>query len=155
HLAGITANPHQNRMVRTHPAGTPWTDHRSDQDRAVLKRAVRHTGSPSPGSSGLPGSHSSPPGGPRENPIASGAPAGEHRTNNLSGPSDSSNPSDHHPAFRITDDLASLNPDAGTVMRQWAPLPREAWRGIEARVRGAVLVRDDFVRIPFPRLAAA
>src|SRR5437764_886956 len=38
---------------------------------------------------------------------------------------------------------------------RWAPLPQDEWGKIEDRVRRAIRVRDDFVQIPFPRLADA
>jgi hypothetical protein len=41
-----------------------------------------------------------------------------------------------------------------TAMRPWAPLAGDAYEKIEAVVRRHVPVRDDFVRIPFPRIAA-
>jgi hypothetical protein len=53
------------------------------------------------------------------------------------------------------DDLAFVNPDPGAVVQRWAPLPRDEWEQIEARVRRSVRVKDDFVQIPFPRIASA
>jgi putative zinc finger protein len=52
------------------------------------------------------------------------------------------------------DDLASLNDDAPRKGRQWMPLRPDAWDEIEARVRQNVRVKDDFITIPFPRLAS-
>jgi hypothetical protein len=39
--------------------------------------------------------------------------------------------------------------------RRWSAAPPPAWEGIEARVRRDVRAADDFVTIPFPRLASA
>src|SRR5204863_6415455 len=52
------------------------------------------------------------------------------------------------------DDMAFVSPASGPLMQRWAPLPRDEWQGIEDRVRRSVRVQDDFVRIPFPLLAA-
>jgi hypothetical protein len=54
----------------------------------------------------------------------------------------------------VVDDLAYVNRDPGEAVREWAPLPRDEWEQIEARLRSATRVRDDFVTIPFPRLAS-
>src|SRR5438045_3129269 len=40
------------------------------------------------------------------------------------------------------------------MRRQWVSLPVEERDRIEARIRATVHVKDDFVRIPFPRLAS-
>jgi hypothetical protein len=56
------------------------------------------------------------------------------------------------PAFH--GDLPYLNRDSQAAFRQWLPLRRNEWEQIEARVRRTVQVRDDFVTIPFPRLAS-
>jgi hypothetical protein len=48
-----------------------------------------------------------------------------------------------------------MNGDPAAAVRQWAPhFPPDEWRQIEARVRAAVRVKDNFVTIPFPRLAS-
>src|SRR5262249_30713051 len=60
-------------------------------------------------------------------------------------------PRSEHPA---AGDLASMNRDPEEVARQWAPFTADEWDRIEGRVREAVKVRDDFVTIPFPRIAA-
>jgi hypothetical protein len=52
------------------------------------------------------------------------------------------------------DDLALVNADPSRVARRWASLPAAGWDMLEARVRRAVTVRDDFVQLPFPRLAS-
>jgi hypothetical protein len=59
--------------------------------------------------------------------------------------------------FRATggDDLAVINQAPETVLRQWTSVSSEEWERLEAQVRRTVRVRDDFVSIPFPRLAAA
>jgi hypothetical protein len=59
-------------------------------------------------------------------------------------------PSPRHPG----DDLAMVNGDLTAVTRQWVPLYARDANDVETRVRHAVSVRDDFVRIPFPRLAS-
>jgi hypothetical protein len=53
-----------------------------------------------------------------------------------------------------TDDLQALNGNSLQTARRWATLGREEWARIEAQVRRRVRVRDDFVTIPFPRLAS-
>jgi hypothetical protein len=52
-------------------------------------------------------------------------------------------------------DLRLLNAEPLTGSRRWVALPGDEWEEIEARVRQRVRVRDDFVQVPFPRLAAA
>jgi hypothetical protein len=63
----------------------------------------------------------------------------------------------HHPqpAPAPVDDLAAMNRDPRGAMQEWMPLRREEWDSIESRVRRQVQVRDDFITIPFPRLASA
>jgi hypothetical protein len=58
-------------------------------------------------------------------------------------------------ASGAADDLLVLNGGPSLEHRRSAPLPRDAWDRIEARVRATTRVSDDFVTIPFPRLAAA
>jgi hypothetical protein len=53
------------------------------------------------------------------------------------------------------DDLAYVNPSPETSLRRWAPLPHDEWTRIEERVRRHVQRKDDFITIPFPRIAAA
>jgi hypothetical protein len=53
-----------------------------------------------------------------------------------------------------SDDLADLN-SAAISPKDWSGSGPEAWEAIEARVRREVQAADDFVTIPFPRLAAA
>ncbi|HET9470283.1 MAG TPA: hypothetical protein VFO24_04200, partial [Usitatibacter sp.] len=52
------------------------------------------------------------------------------------------------------DDMAFVNPVPETIIRGWAPMPVSDWERIEARVRRNVRVKEDFVRIPFPRIAS-
>jgi hypothetical protein len=59
------------------------------------------------------------------------------------------------PFHDASDDLQALNGNPLREARQWAPLHRDEWERIEAQVRRRVRVRDDFVTIPFPRVAAA
>jgi hypothetical protein len=40
------------------------------------------------------------------------------------------------------------------IVQPWRPLSTEEWEQVEARVRQVVRVRDDFVQIPFPQIAA-
>jgi hypothetical protein len=43
-----------------------------------------------------------------------------------------------------------------TVAQQWAaPMTPDEWEILEERVRQTIQVKDDFVQIPFPRVAAA
>jgi hypothetical protein len=58
------------------------------------------------------------------------------------------------PSMRV-DDLDYLNRSADHVMQQWATLSPDEWERAEAQVRRSVPVQDDFVQIPFPRVAAA
>jgi anti-sigma factor RsiW len=51
-------------------------------------------------------------------------------------------------------DLAAPAEHSGRQARRWAGPPADPWEEIETRVRRAVRVRDDFIRIPFPRLAS-
>ena len=55
---------------------------------------------------------------------------------------------------RSVDDLASLNDDALREDQRWMPLRSDAWDKIEARVRQNVRVKDDFITVPFLRLAS-
>jgi hypothetical protein len=55
---------------------------------------------------------------------------------------------------RVTDDLIALNRDPEATAHQWLTLRPDEWERIEAGVRRDVQVRDDFVRIPFPRLVS-
>jgi hypothetical protein len=52
------------------------------------------------------------------------------------------------------DDLAAPNDDPLGEDQRWTSLPIDQWQKIEARVRAVVRVRDDFVTLPFPRLAS-
>jgi hypothetical protein len=54
----------------------------------------------------------------------------------------------------MVDDLAPVNSDPNAAVEQWVTMPQDSWNSTEARVRQAVPVRDDFVQIPFPRIAA-
>jgi hypothetical protein len=52
------------------------------------------------------------------------------------------------------DDLTALNGDAEAAVERWAPRPADRWGALEAKVQAVVPVRDEFVQIPFPRLAS-
>jgi hypothetical protein len=52
-------------------------------------------------------------------------------------------------------DLADMNDGSVAAPPRWTSLPQDERESIEARVRRNVRVRDDFVQIPFPRLASA
>jgi hypothetical protein len=52
-------------------------------------------------------------------------------------------------------DLDHLNGDPVQDTRRWVSLSPADWQRLEDRVRRHVRVQDDFVQIPFPRLAAA
>jgi hypothetical protein len=153
-----------NRVVDPHPVGiaantssegslpVPQSPPRGYAKQTPLERTVkrgRKLSAASPDRSGSPGIS---PSRRRENPMAPRTLFTEHLAPPQSDPSD---PSDLRAPTRTADELASLNPDAETVIRHWAPLPQAEWSGIEAKVRQAVRVRDDFVQIPFPQLAAA
>jgi hypothetical protein len=53
------------------------------------------------------------------------------------------------------DDLVYMNAAPAPENRQWVPLSAGEWQALEDRVRQRVRVQDDFVTIPFPRIAAA
>jgi hypothetical protein len=53
------------------------------------------------------------------------------------------------------DELAYLDGDPLAKTRRWTALSPDAWDAVEARVRRGVTAPDDFVRVPFPRLADA
>jgi hypothetical protein len=52
------------------------------------------------------------------------------------------------------DDLIALNDNPLGEDQRLTSLPTDAWQKIEARVRAVVRVREDFVTIPFPRIAS-
>jgi hypothetical protein len=52
------------------------------------------------------------------------------------------------------DELGTLNNDSGQDAQWSAAWAADEWESVEARVRQVVRVGDDFIRIPFPRLAA-
>src|SRR5437879_2119575 len=58
------------------------------------------------------------------------------------------------PSAPIAGDLPAINRDPQEAVRQWATLTRSEWEEIEDRLRKSIRVRDDFVTIPFPRLAS-
>jgi len=58
------------------------------------------------------------------------------------------------PFLVIRDPLIRVNHDPEAIIQPWVPLPQDEQDAIEERVRRAVPVRDDFVRIPFPQIAA-
>ena len=49
----------------------------------------------------------------------------------------------------------AVNQDPRATAAQWMSLTPDDWDRIEARVRRSVHAKDDFIRIPFPRIAAA
>jgi hypothetical protein len=51
------------------------------------------------------------------------------------------------------DDLVHWNGDPESATREWTALSVDEWDRIEARVRQAIQAQDDFVQIPFPRMA--
>jgi hypothetical protein len=51
-------------------------------------------------------------------------------------------------------DLSYLNPGPEEALRRWTKLPAAGWERVEAQVRQQTPVKDDFVTIPFPRLAS-
>lgn len=60
------------------------------------------------------------------------------------------------PAVPVRDDLAYLNDDPLQTVRRWAPRSDvETWDALAGWLRRSVRQRDDFIRIPFPRLVAA
>jgi hypothetical protein len=60
-----------------------------------------------------------------------------------------------HPEALRGDDLVYLNLNPEETLRQWAPLPPDERSRIEAQIKRRVRGRDDFIRIPFPRIASA
>jgi hypothetical protein len=65
-------------------------------------------------------------------------------------------PGDRHapPQAASVDDLRFVNQAPEAVVQQWTTMPDAEWDRIEALLRRTVRVKDDFVRIPFPRIAA-
>jgi hypothetical protein len=59
-----------------------------------------------------------------------------------------------HPGI-AAGDLVDLNGAAARAPRPSGAPSADAWTRIETRLRGELPVRDDFVRVPFPRLASA
>jgi hypothetical protein len=59
-----------------------------------------------------------------------------------------------YPKAPVAGDLDRVNRGPEAAPPQWVPVRREERDEIEERVRRAVPVRDDFVRIPFPRIAS-
>ncbi len=51
-------------------------------------------------------------------------------------------------------DLDYLNDDPVRQAPRWVPMRPSEWEELEAKVRRNVRVKDDFVQIPFPRIAA-
>src|SRR5439155_25684673 len=76
--------------------------------------------------------------------VSSGIGGSRHRRAHPSPPSQSAS----------VDDLVYVNRDPKEAVPQWVKLRPDEWGKIEARVRRDVQVRDDFVTIPFPRLAS-
>jgi hypothetical protein len=60
-----------------------------------------------------------------------------------------------HQQHLTVDDLVHWNSDPEIATREWTALSVDEWDRIEAGVRQAIRAPDDFVQIPFPRLAAA
>jgi Putative zinc-finger len=56
--------------------------------------------------------------------------------------------------YRRRGDLASPSGRTGPEMRLSRSTPTDDWEQIEDQVRRAIRVRDDFVRVPFPRVAS-
>jgi hypothetical protein len=59
-----------------------------------------------------------------------------------------------HSSVPVIDDLAYVNRGPETAIQQWVPQRPDEWEKIEARVRHTVRVQDDFVQVPFIRLAS-
>jgi hypothetical protein len=58
-----------------------------------------------------------------------------------------------HPRPEV-DDLVHWNADPASATREWTAVSVSEWERIEASVRQTIQAQDDFVQIPFPRLAA-
>jgi Putative zinc-finger len=56
-------------------------------------------------------------------------------------------------AARRRDDLTSLNGNPRLEVRRWMPRSADGWGERGGSARRAARLRDDFVRVPFPRLA--
>lgn len=56
----------------------------------------------------------------------------------------------------VQDDLTYLNGgnEGAAALIRWARMPPDAFAALEARLRRAVHVKDDFVAVPFPRVAS-
>jgi hypothetical protein len=66
----------------------------------------------------------------------------------------SSRSRDPRPQSPIGKDLTYVSRAPEAAVRQCRTLPQDEWAQIEARVCRTIRVRDDFVQIPFPRIAA-
>jgi len=55
---------------------------------------------------------------------------------------------------RLTEDFAYANNHFARKARLWAKPPPDEWEALACRERRALRVRDDFVQVPFPRLAS-
>ena len=58
------------------------------------------------------------------------------------------------PQSPSVDDLVYVNRDPDGAIQEWVPLRQDEWEKIEARIRRVVRVHDDFITIPFPRIAS-
>lgn len=89
-------------------------------------------------------------------PGVTGSPAQPLRTRTSGAPAPvrGARPSGPAPPSRA-DDLAYIDQDPQAVIQQWAAVPHDEWTALAARVGRSVRVKDDFIAIPFPRLASA
>lgn len=60
----------------------------------------------------------------------------------------------HTANHAVSDDLAFVNGSPDTFAARWASLPPDDFARLEARIRASVRGGDDFVEVPFPRIAA-
>src|SRR5438445_2232018 len=120
---------------------------------AVVQRPVREQGGPeprpvTPPPLRMPGGHDD-----LKHRVAPGVPGriypppGLPITDSVGG----RRPNNQSPAV---DDLAYVNSDLQPESPHWVRLRRDEWDQIEARIRRAVRVHDDFITIPFPRIAS-
>jgi hypothetical protein len=59
----------------------------------------------------------------------------------------------HRPSGSVVDDITYVNRAPDRAIRPWTTRPPNDWDGTEAKARRVVRASDDFIRIPFPRLA--
>jgi hypothetical protein len=134
--SGGSRTPRQAARVQATPAPNAAA-HRegpASKSRIAWSLAQRPAAADRSGAEGRPSPAAS---SPRSRPYLLAVPSGSRGQNS------------------VVDDLVTVNGEAGTFGRRWASFLRAEWDRLEAQLRHEVLVEDDFVQVPFPRLADA